>query len=49
MAEGTGLDATITAVIVFKDGARVQRSGMRTRHQVALFAAAERPWSDPWE
>lgn len=27
MAEGTGLDAPITAVTVFKDGARVQRSG----------------------
>ena len=27
MADGTGLDAPITAVTVFKDGARVQRSG----------------------
>ncbi len=27
MAQGTGLDAPITAVTVFKDGARVQRSG----------------------
>ena len=27
MAEGTGLDAPITAVTVFRDGARVQRSG----------------------
>ena len=27
MAEGAGLDAPITAVTVFKDGARVQRSG----------------------
>ncbi len=27
MAEGTSLDAPITAVTVFKDGARVQRSG----------------------
>src|ERR1700724_198388 len=27
MAEGSGLDAPITAVTVFRDGARVQRSG----------------------
>ena len=27
MAEGTGLDAPITAVTIFKDGARVQRRG----------------------
>jgi hypothetical protein len=41
MAEGAGLDAQSTAVTAFKDGARVQRSGMWARHRVALLATAK--------
>jgi hypothetical protein len=41
MAEGAGLDAQITAVTTFEDGARVQRSGMWARYQLALLATAK--------
>jgi hypothetical protein len=33
MAEGTGLEAPIAAVTVFRDGARVQRSGVVSLEQ----------------
>jgi hypothetical protein len=49
MAEDAGLDAQITAMTAFKDGARVQRSGMWARHQVALLATAKRPTSDLYQ
>jgi hypothetical protein len=41
MAKGCWPRRTITAVTTFKDGARVQRSGMWARHQVALLATAK--------